>query len=198
LFKQTEPLLGLLGFAIEAIAQDYIVIKAKLDNVMQPKDAGDVVLDCVHSIACAALIDKAATMAGVPPGAVSAGFALVPRFESVGEETHIKFALPAGYGYCRSQIQTISVVPATGDRASLMSVTPEEDGVRVYTWTPRQGFGGGRSWVEANFTIVGVREDIAYEKRNSGTCRGYGVEIINCRGASGVNNGRPACGTISD
>ncbi|UEM12364.1 hypothetical protein J4G43_049545 [Bradyrhizobium barranii subsp. barranii] len=79
-----------------------------------------------------------------------------------------------------------------------MSATTNERGVGIYTWTPKQGVGQGRSWVEADYTIYGVKSDLAEKYRTEGKCKPVGKNIINCRGATGVNRGLPACGSVDD
>lgn len=200
--------LGLLGMAQGAGASDVIVIKTKLDVERQPKNEISVVSDCIHNPACLALIDAAASMAGAPPGAVSVVLADIPRFETEGEETRIRYELPAGYFYCKSKIETISVVPATGDRASLMTATRNSSsgyvGIDVYTWTPVLPFGQGRSWVEADFTIIAIREGAAYSNySDKAACvplldSSNTKDLMSCRGSRGVNKGMPACGTVTD
>lgn len=177
---------------------DFAAISAKVNPVMQPKSPGDVFRQCANSSVCRIVADAAAVYLGVPPGRVKAALAAVPKASRKGEEGRYQINLPGGYEYCRSRITTISVVPATGDRASVMGVTATQNGMSVYTWTPKKGFGGGRSWIEADFMIIGVRSDLGNNYRASGQCRSYNRTIISCRGARGVNKGQPACGSVQD
>lgn len=102
------------------------------------------------------------------PPLVSGAMAIVPKAERAGEEGHYSLEVPAGYVYCCSSIRTISVVPATGDRASVMGATSNGRDIAVYTWTPRQGIGQGRSWVEADYTLYGVKKSLADKYRSEG------------------------------
>ncbi len=179
-------------------AQEFVTIAVKLNQVMEPKSITTVGQECANDPLCKNILSKAAQTLGVPPGLVSAALALIPKAERVGEEGRYTYQLPTGYKYCRSEIETVSVVPATGDRASVMSARALDNGIGVYTWTPRRGLGDGRSWVEANFTIIGVRDDLAQRYRTAGTCKPVGNLVIDCRGAKGVNKGKPACGTVRD
>ncbi|MGO7969855.1 hypothetical protein ACC705_02475 [Rhizobium ruizarguesonis] len=181
----------------QVAATDYAVVSEKVNPVMQPKGVPDIVVDCLNNTACAALAEAAAAYVGVPPDTVSGGAALV-SVDRAGEEGRYVIRLPAGYQYCRSTIQTISVVPATGDRASVMGASSIKEGVSVYTWTPKRNLGEGETWIEADYTIIGVREDIADAQRVAGRCKPYGRTIISCRGASGTNKGQPSCGTVKD
>lgn len=187
-----------MAFAGTAAATDFVVMKVRLDQVMQPKNVIQAVQDCSSSDVCKTLVDAAATYLGAPPGTVSAAMASIPGPQYSGEDANFRYNVPSGYQYCRALIRTISVTPASGDRASVMSAGNDKNGVHAYTWTPRQGLGGGRSWVEAEFTIYGVRNEIADQMRAKGTCRAFGKPLINCRGAKGVNKGMPACGQASD
>ncbi|NTX18025.1 hypothetical protein [Burkholderia cepacia] len=180
-------------------APDIVVIGAHLDQVMQPKSFTDTVVECVNQPVCKAALDFAASYVGVDSSSITTVAANIINVRHPGEESYMTYALPQGYEYCRSQIRTISVVPNTGDRASVMSASANNDRVDVYTWTPRQNMGQGRSWVEADFTIIGVNNIVANQYRAAGKCNGsVQHQIVSCRGGSGVNHGQPACGTIQD
>jgi hypothetical protein len=191
------PLLFMTGVCAQA-QNDFSATSLKVDPVMQPKQPGDVFKECAHDQVCSSIISSAASYLGVPSVLVSGALAIVPKAEMVGEDGHFTIEVPKGYVYCRASIHTVSVVPATGDRASLMSATSNERGIAIYTWTPRQGTGQGRSWVEADYTIYGVKSDLAGKYRAEGKCKPPGKSIINCRGATGVNHGLPACGSVDD
>ncbi|MBB4218867.1 hypothetical protein FHT79_006089 [Rhizobium sp. BK212] len=184
--------------ATPEVSKEFVVVQTVINPVVQPKNVSDAIGFCAGDERCSSLADGAATFLGLPSGTVAAALAAVPKVDRNGEEGHLSIALPSGYEYCRSRIQPKSVVPATGDRASVMSARSTKDGVGIYTWTPRASIGGGRSWVEADFTIYGVREDVAEQYRANGTCREPGATLISCRGAKGTNKGQPACGNTSD
>jgi hypothetical protein len=179
--------------------RDFVVVNAHVNPKMQPKGPTDVLRECRTESLCRTLASTAATSLGVPPGQVSAVFLLVPKAERKGEEARFYLRLPQGYEYCKSSIKTLSVMPPTGKRASTMGATSTNDGVRIATWTPRQGLGKGRSLVDAKYTIYGVRNDLATQARAAGKCREPGKTLISCSGARGVNrNGLPACGAAED
>jgi hypothetical protein len=186
------------SLAQDASATEFVVVKQKINPVMKPRGVEDAFRECAGNAICRSLADSAAAYLGVPPGTVSAAMAAIPVAKREGEEGHFSISLPKGYEYCRSAIRTISVVPATGDRASVMSATSTKSGVGIYTWTPKQGFGSGRSWVEADYTLYGVVEESGDKYRQSGKCKPYGKQLIACRGARGVNHGQPACGSVAD
>lgn len=196
-----------LGLAIMVVVSspasgndsDFVVVQQTINPVVQPKSAADAARECANDSVCSGLVDAAASYFGVQPGAVSAAMAAIPKPKSQGEESWFEIHLPQGYEYCRSKIETVSVVPATGDRASLMAARARVNHVYIYTWTPRRGLGGPRSWVEAKYTVLGVKQSLAEQARQAGTCRSNkDVLIIDCRGATGVNNGLPACGVAAD
>ena len=177
---------------------DFVATSVKVDPVMQPKQPVEVFKECAKDPVCSAVLKGAASYLGVSPTLVSAVLAIIPQAKMEGEEGHFTIQLPQGYVYCRASIRTVSVVPATGDRASVMSATSNEHGIGIYTWTPKQGLGQGRSWVEADYTIYGVKSDLAEKYRTEGKCKAPGKNLINCRGATGVNHGMPACGSVED
>jgi hypothetical protein len=174
---------------------EFVAVSHKVDPVMQPKQPTDAIAECAKDPICSTVAKTAASYIGVSPNLVTAAMALIPPPKHVGEASYFSISLPGGYQYCKAHIQTISVVPATGDRASLMNVSTNVSGVAIYTWTPRQGLGQGRSWVEADFTVIGVRNDLADKYRAAGTCQPYGKLIVSCRGARGINKGLHYCAT---
>ena len=184
-------------FGASAFAgDDLTVIQVKLDQVMLPKSATDTFVECTKNQACKVILDAAAAYIGVDSSKITSAVALISQSKA-GQEANFSYQLPAGYQYCRAKVETVSVVPASGDRASFMSITGSAREVGVYTWTQRAGFGQGRSWVEANFTIVGVRDELLQQYRSSGVCKERYLRA-ECRGATGVNKGSPACGLITD
>lgn len=186
--RRTEP----------GVDKEFVVVQAVINPVVQPRKYSDAIRFCAEDEGCRSLSDAAASVLGLPSGMIASALADVPQVVRVGEEGRYTIALPPGYEYCRSRTRTRSVVPATGDRASVLGARSTKDGIGVYTWTPRSGEFGARSWVEAEFTVYGVRQDVADLYRNTGICRRHGQTLISCRGATGVNKGTPACGTVMD
>lgn len=182
-----------------AAADEFVTVGVKLNRVMAPKSITAAAQECAKDPLCKQVVSKAGELLlGIPPKAISVALALIPQAHRAGEEGWYTFTLPNGYVYCRSEIETVSVSPASGDRASVMGASSIDNGVTVYTWTPRQGVGGGRSWVEANYTLVGVRADVAEKHRQAGICKQPGRVLVSCRGAKGINKGMPACGSVRD
>ena len=188
------------GWACQAQSEqvDFVVVRQIVDVVMQPKNVADSLGECARNAVCRNAVEGAAQFLGVNPMIVKAGVAIVSEAKKDGEEGRFFISLPSGYQYCRSEIETISVVPATGDRASVMGATSARNGIGIYVWTPKLPPGSGRSWVEAKYSVYGVRDEIADEQRLNGKCRQFGLVVVNCRGARGTNKGMPACGNTRD
>jgi hypothetical protein len=178
-FTTVAGVAELMANSSATMAQEFTTIKVHLDQTMAAKSVTDVALECAKEPLCKAIVDGAA---------------------AYGEEGHYDYRLPAGYQYCRSTVSPISVNPATGDKASVLGATVYQQGLGVYTWTPRKPVFGGRSWVDADFTIIGVQDALADQDRAKGLCKPNTPNrvIISCRGASGVNHGQPHCATVND
>lgn len=188
----------LFAQSAQKIAPDFAVVKTKIDQTMQPISVTEALSECIHDPVCKGAIDAASTLVGVDSNAFTTALGLI-NHQNRGEESWTTIALPIDYEYCRMKISTISVVPATGDRASYMSVAAHPTSVGVYTWTPRQGLGKGRSWVEADFTVIGVGKWVADKYRAEGKCNSSKEHaVVSCRGASGTNHGQSACGNLND
>lgn len=182
---------------------DLTVIKVKLDQVMQPASLTTVFHDCTTNPACKFALDAAAAYVGVDSSLITSAVAKMQKSQ-VEEDGDFHYILPSGYQYCRAMAETVSVIPPSGDRASLMSLTGSNRELRVQTWTPRLPPGEGRSWVEANFTIIGVRDNLVEQYRARGVCKANYIRAV-CRGAAGSGrpafNGypaSPACSKITD
>jgi hypothetical protein len=118
---------------------------------------------------------------------------LIPTSSYNGEESHFNIAIADGYAYCASAVTVTSLAPYTGRRASVIGVTRTSDNVSAYTWTPRQGNFGGRSWVEANTNILAVKHRYLTYFQQQGVCApdaGEKKVLLSCRG-----NG---CSSVAD
>jgi len=176
---------------------DLVVIGAKIDSVMQPKGLTDTLHECVQNATCKVILDGAAAYVGVDSSKITSAAAMMTK-KSAGETSYFDMRLPEGYQYCRSKVKTISVVPATGNRASFMIVNARPNGLVIQTWTPKRHWGQGRSWVEADLEVTGVKKDLAAHYQETKQCLAEPLpkEIINCRGSRGVNHGQKACTTF--
>jgi hypothetical protein len=176
---------------------DFVVATAKINPVMQPKPPPDALGECARDKVCSSLAKVAADYLGVPPVATSAAIAILTGGKPpTSEEGRYSMSLPDGYTYCHAQIRLNSVVPADGKRAPIFSAASVERGLTFYTWTPKRGMGEGRSWVDADVSLYGVRTAIAKDAQNSSKCTVPGKTIEDCRGNGGGD--RPACKSASD
>ena len=190
--------IGFCSVSANAASGRFVVVSVHLDQVMQPQSTTDALLECVQSALCKAIIDRSAEAFGVPISELTSAIARIPRADKIGEEAFFEYKLPPGYKYCNSKTSTVSIVPRDGSGGSLMRVTSNPDGLSVYTWTPRLKTFDGRSWVEADFDIVGIQEGEAEQSWSERYCRRPGKELMNCRGNGTGDDGRPACGVVAD
>ncbi len=160
----------LLSGAATAQESEYVVVGVHLDNVREQKNIFTTAEECANNPACVALMNAAENYFQVPVGKVVSGLATLAA-DNQGEGTYMHFALPPGYQYCKAKMTMGSIVPHVGPRGSLFLGRAEQRGLYVETWTPvNQMFAGG-SWVEADLTIVGVRDDLAASSyENGGSC----------------------------
>lgn len=190
-------------------APDLVVTSFKVDDTRNAQSIVDKVGECLNSDSCLKVIKAIVEAAGQKQGsgnpssssstqgmAAAAAETIVPALSHniQGEETRTTLTLPAGYVYCHASVNPISAVPAGGDRASHLSVNARPNGIGVYTWVPRSGVGGGNTWMEADFSVVGVRQEVADKYFADGRCKQTTAEreILVCRGRDG-GKGLPGC-----
>ncbi|MDE5461535.1 MULTISPECIES: hypothetical protein [unclassified Bradyrhizobium] len=178
---------------------DLVITTHHINAVRDARTPWNEIQNCMRDAACAAAVNGIGAQVGIPSNAirlVGAGAAFTARPE--GEETHYSIPALDGRKICRVQVRTTSVVPATGDRASLFSLSAAPAAVAIYTWTPRRGIGGGRSWYDGMVFVAHVKAGLADDYSKSGKCSvpqtGQPAAYA-CRGASGVNHGLAACGS---
>lgn len=199
-----SPITAVLGAGPE-----YVVVRATINPVTPARGVTDALAECAKDNLCSGVVDATATYFGAPPGAVTGAMAAIPTASGGGEDRYYEVALPAGYQYCHSHIEFTSVNPPEGARASVLGAWTQKSGVKINTWTgKRPVFDGRRSWIQADLTIMGVRDDMADTARLTGTCKPYGVPtagfnttvtLINCRGDRGVpTHGQPLCRPATD
>ena len=167
-----------------------------VNPVRKPKTVLDAVQDCLNDSVCSQLASMAAAQIGISPTAIkvakAAAFVSDAAQHPESEETHYSITPPPGYRVCRVNIRTHSVNPPEGDRASVFSITAESSGIAIYTWTPKQRAGGGRSWYDGHLTVTFVPGATPAEVCSvTGSKYNYG-----CRGGKGTNKGLPACSTV--
>ena len=180
-------LVALLAQASTSQAQfgnTYVAVNMHLDQVMQPKDGFNVASDCTNSAICSSALSAISAASGYPIDKVVAVAALFST-SNFGEGNGFNVNLPSGYRYCTSNFRLTSIVPHDGDRGSRILLRADDNGLYAETWTPVLGPGEGRSWVEGDVTVVGVRSDLAASAYSGATpCRaGNSRPFFWCRGS---------------
>lgn len=166
---------------VSAQSSDFITANIYVDNVRAPKNVLDIARDCSNNPACVAIFKAADNYFQVPASkVVSIAATLAPK--SVDEGTYVFAKLPPDYTYCKSTMHMVSIVPHDGPRGSTFMGQSRDDGLYYETWTPKQPIGGGRSWVEAGISILGVRRELASEFYASGKCYSPQRVLWYCRG----------------
>jgi hypothetical protein len=171
---------------------NYVVVQAHIDRVQNATDIFQFARDCSNDSICSGVISAISSVSGYPiDRAVAVAGALASSRNGEGSNTLV--SLPDGYSYCTARFQLVSIVPRDDERASTLFLEGREEngkaGVAVETWTPER-HDGGRSWVEGDLTVVGVRHEqaaAAYagatpcyrvpdNRRAMFVCRGSGCE----------------------
>lgn len=177
-------------------ADDFVIVAVHLDQTMDPKSVGDSLSECLNNSTCKDVAVGLASGLGVNEKQLKTAVAGI-KSDFSGEEGHLTYNLPHGYRYCSSSVKVISVVPMDGRRASVLGVRAYDTFLGVYTWTPRRNPGEGRSWVEADFSIVGVKANKAADYFASGKCRRAQERLLlSCRGNDGGD--LPPCKSVED
>ena len=166
-----------------AQTSDFIVISTKVDNVRNAKSIFTTAEECGKNSACLAILKLASNYFGIPIDKAVASAALL-AVKQDGEGTYIDIKLPSGYSYCKATINTVSIVPKDGPRGSTLLARADNNQLYIETWTPILPVGQGRSWVEADIAILGVRNDIAEREYGTfGDCEKPSSRVIlYCRG----------------
>jgi hypothetical protein len=164
-----------------AQSAEYVVSNIYIDNVRQPKSILDVAKECSNNRACMALASAAEAYFQVPVSKVVSGAAALAPTQQ-GEGTYVNATLPPGYAYCKTAMRMVSIVPKDGPRGSLFLGRADANGLYYETWTPVQGAGQGRSWVEATISLLGIRQDLASAAYQDGRCFKPVRVLWYCRG----------------
>jgi hypothetical protein len=181
-----------------AFAQDIKAMQITVDAERKAKSEWEALAECTKNPVCKTVVDAAFASAGIDSSTTTTAISQISQ-KAQGENTNYTFAMPAGYQYCRSTVAFKSVIPATGNRASYANFWVQDNAVRVYTWTPRRHAGQGKSHILAELTVLAVKNDAGDAARAAGKCKKNDTHsIVVCRGARGVNKGKPACTTATD
>ena len=169
------------ALAVQASQSEFVIVGTHVDSVRGPSTIFNVISDCSTSMFCSALATAVSNSTGVPlDKAVTVVLALTPQRS--GRGTYVTMALPSGYSYCSSSMKLTSIVQRDGPRGSLFLGRADPNSFYFETWTPVLGLGEGRSWVEGDLAVVGVRDDLASAAYSSGRCHSPNRAIFYCRG----------------
>lgn len=133
-----------------------IVKMYRVNSIMQPKSLPDTFFECMRDPVCKAVLGSATDALGIPSEAVEIAGLAAPS-KRKGEDTSYAFYPPKGYLICAAKVRTMSVVPASGSRATTAGFNAHSTGFGVYTWTPRRPLFEGRSFYDGYLTIKYVR-----------------------------------------
>jgi hypothetical protein len=133
---------------------------------------------------------------GIHPAFVMLANAL-PSGSVAGEETHYVLPLEEGYAYCATRVRVTSIVPAEGERASVINAAVNPKELQMTTWTPVRHSWEGKSWAEGDVQLYGIRPEYQEEFIKKGVCKRVTEQtgILSCRGRAtctpGVTHGDP-------
>jgi hypothetical protein len=166
----------------------FVVVGSHIDNVRDQTTIFQTASECNESYICKSALAAISNASGIPVDKAVTALALLATTKD-GEGTFMNINLPAGYSYCSSSMSLTSIVPRDGPEGSTFLGRADATGLYSETWTPNQVFGGGRSWVEGDLTVVGVSSASAQAAYASGECHAPNSRIVfYCRG-SGCEGG---------
>jgi hypothetical protein len=179
-------------------SEKFTVVGIHINPERSPKSIPDTLNECIHEPICKKVVDAVSAYAGVDSSMITGAIATT-EINRAGQETQYILRLPQGYEYCHAAVHTRSVNKPDDQRSPFMQVTATPSGVMIFTWTPEYNLGEGRSWVDADITVVGVRHDLALKKIKQGGCkRGDNRMFVNCRGTRGFHHNQVPCGDFKD
>lgn len=208
--KLSGVLLGMaLMFSASASmanAADLLTIPIKWNPVERSWSLREVLHDCVkNNEVCGTIVDIAAAYVGVPPGTIKESMRIADAlglgvaYRHPGEEHYYNITVPNGYRACDMSVRNMSAAPASGKYSPTFQAAVHADNhIELYSFVHRMPIlrgQGRRSWVDtvviAQFAKVGTA---AAQSCYMAPGKKY---VYRCKGASGVNNGLPACRDIS-
>ncbi len=177
----------LLGVSATAQGGEFVLASVHIDNLRQAKTIFDGAKDCTNNSICKNILSAASSYYGIPADKVVAVAALLSS-SGDSELTEMNIKLPPGYSYCKSSLHTTSIVTHDGPRGSTLLARADPRSLNVQTWTQVLPPGHGRTWVEADISIVGVSDALAEASYNNGSCFRPGNRIfLFCRGGGCEN-----------
>lgn len=179
--------------AVQFSQNDYVVVASHIDNVRQQTNIFQVIQDCSNSVSCSILAKAIASATGIPVDKMVTIVGAVTQSRA-GEGTFMTLALPSGYSYCSSSMRLTSIVPHDGPKGSTFLGRADATSLYSETWTPVLGPFDGRSWVEGDLSVLGIRTELAQSSYANGKCHAPGRAIFYCRGGGceggAVDNGQ--------
>ena len=189
--------LGSSSSPVISQSDDVVVTTQHIDEVRSPRSLADSAKSCLSDNLCSTILDAVTAELGIPSNAIDivnvANLLTGGPTSPTSEEAKYYLRAVPGQVICRVRMVTTSVVPASGDRASFFAMTAWPDQVQMYTWTPHQGTGGGRSWWEGDIFVTHVKAKLAARYIKAGKCSNFAAA-----GPNGVHfqcRGRDECGT---
>ena len=166
----------------------FVAVSMHVDNTRQPKDIFRVLSECANNEKCMAIAEAVGEAHGIPASEIVAAAGIIGS-SAPDEGTFMRLSPPTGYKYCRASMSLTSIVPRDGARGATFLGRADDESLYSETWTPVRQFGEGRTWVEGNLTLIGVKNEFAEEEYKSGRCvRGGSRVWFYCRG-SGCEGG---------
>lgn len=208
------------GNSVSQEAPEELLVPIRINPVANADSFREIARDCMYrDEGCRGTVEAAGSVVGIPPGAINASMRFADSIglgvEVKGEEAVYEIAPPNGYFLCRLYLKTVSVSPRDEDDSPILDFTANQDGIRIYTFTPRPTIlEGGRAWWDGE--LVGyylkrsqrewrlLNDGEAYEPRvnrlldsekSPGCVFDNGFQIRHaCKGAGNPRDGYPACG----
>jgi hypothetical protein len=109
----TRLLPGVLPHAAASTAE-VLIITHHINPKRNAETGWETAGDCLRNSVCGSLLKAGAVAIGVPTGAVE----VVKLLVHTAKSSHYALSPPDGYQVCHVQVRTVSVVPASADRAS--------------------------------------------------------------------------------
>lgn len=160
----------------------FVMVGMHVDNTRQPKDIFRTLTECANNKTCMAAAQAVGEAYGIPVGEIVAAAGVIGS-SAPDEGTYMRLSPPPGYSYCRASMKLTSIVPHDGDRGSTFLGRADDESLYSETWTPVQGPFDGRSWVEGDLTLIGVKNEYAEQEYQSGRCARPGSRVwFYCRG----------------
>ena len=189
LYSKSSVKVPILSLLKQNTSNKFALMVMHIDQTQTAKSVFDTINDCGKNLICAPIVTAAGEYFGVPVGEILALSAVISNLQFHGdEERSFDFKFPVGYIYCKSQMIMTSIVPHDGPRGSIFLAYAADNQISFSTWTPRQGFGGGRSWIEADMQVLAVQKEYAEQAYQSKQCFRAGERLLfKCRGGGCVN-----------